>query len=209
VPEVGLDVARFGDDNTEAHVRAGPASLRHEAHNGLGNNEVVGLLRNMCRWCADWANERRDPQAAPIRPDQIRCKVDDDGMGGRITDFADGYNWVPVRAGNACSGDYPNVRSELWFVTAERARKGLLSLASLPEKVRRELKRQAVAPHYKLDAAGRRVVEPKQDTKDTLGRSPDGMDALNLAYYEGGGIAPAEWVGGTREHRSVRDRHKG
>jgi hypothetical protein len=30
----------------------------------------------------------------------------------------------------------------------------------------------------------RRVVEPKDETKKKLGRSPDGMDALNLAYSQ-------------------------
>ncbi len=39
-----------------------------------------------------------------------------------------------------------------------------------------------MAPTWKLDSQGRRVVEPKQDTKKRLKRSPDDMDALNLAY---------------------------
>jgi hypothetical protein len=29
-------------------------------------------------------------------------------------------------------------------------------------------------------------VEKKEDTKDKLGRSPDGLDAMNLAYYDAG-----------------------
>ena len=36
----------------------------------------------------------------------------------------------------------------------------------------------------------RRVVEKKEETKKRLGRSPDDMDALNLAYYEFGWEAP-------------------
>jgi hypothetical protein len=47
------------------------------------------------------------------------------------------------------------------------------------------LRLEAMSPTYKLDEHGRRVVEKKKDTKDRLGRSPDNMDALNLAYYEG------------------------
>jgi hypothetical protein len=35
-----------------------------------------------------------------------------------------------------------------------------------------------------LDSAGRRVVEKKEDTKKAIGRSPDDIDALNLAYFE-------------------------
>jgi hypothetical protein len=39
-----------------------------------------------------------------------------------------------------------------------------------------------MAPKYALDAQGRRCVEPKDKTKAELGRSPDGLDAMNLAY---------------------------
>jgi hypothetical protein len=77
---------------------------------------------------------------------------------------------------------YPNRRSELWFSVAERALRGDLSLARLDSDTRRELRRQAMAPTWKLDSDGRRVVEPKADTKKRIKRSPDGMDALNLAY---------------------------
>jgi hypothetical protein len=104
--------------------------------------------------------------------------------------------------------DFPNVRSELWFSTADRAKEGRLALGDLDAKVRRELKRQAMGPRYKLDAPGRRVVEPKHQTKEKLGRSPDGMDALNLAYYEAGTGEVAAWVDTGPAHRTVRDRHR-
>ena len=37
-------------------------------------------------------------------------------------------------------------------------------------------------PTWKLDSQGRRVMESKDDTKKRLKRSPDDMDAANLAY---------------------------
>ena len=40
-----------------------------------------------------------------------------------------------------------------------------------------------MAPTWKVDAQGRRVVEPKSDTKKRIQRSPDDADALNLAFY--------------------------
>jgi hypothetical protein len=80
------------------------------------------------------------------------------------------------------SEGYPNRRSELWFSVAERALRGDLSLIKLDPDTRRELRRQAMAPIWKLDNEGRRVVEPKDQTKKRIKRSPDGMDALNLAY---------------------------
>ena len=43
-------------------------------------------------------------------------------------------------------------------------------------------------PHQRMRS--RRVVEKKEETKKRLGRSPDDMNALNLAYYEFGFEAP-------------------
>src|SRR5262249_47717382 len=43
---------------------------------------------------------------------------------------------------------------------------------------------QLLAPAWELDAAGRRKVEPKDETKEKIGRSPDDADAFNLAHYE-------------------------
>ncbi|MFK5283148.1 hypothetical protein ACI3PL_26615, partial [Lacticaseibacillus paracasei] len=78
-------------------------------------------------------------------------------------------------------------------------------LAKLDTATRQELKRQAMTPAYKLDSAGRRVVESKSDTKKKLGRSPDGMDALNLAYYR---TSPPDVVAIKTPRSSWRDRRK-
>lgn len=66
----------------------------------------------------------------------------------------------------------------------------LLRRQILKEFTLKRLKSQALAPKWKIDSAGRRVVEQKADTKKRLGRSPDDMDAFNLAYYEFASGAP-------------------
>ena len=43
---------------------------------------------------------------------------------------------------------------------------------------------------WDLDPAGRRKVEPKEETKEKIGRSPDDADALLLAYLEGVAFGP-------------------
>lgn len=206
LPEVGCDVARFGDDWTEIHVRCGGVSLHHEAANGWDTARTAGRLKQLCREWAGWVTARRAAQAAPFDPQQILVKVDDDGVGGGVVDHGSGWNWVGVSAAAVPYDreDYPNRRSELWFALADRARRGELRLGLLDPAVRRELKRQALAPSWKLDSAGRRVVEPKADTKKKLGRSPDGMDAMNLAYAPAGGQEVATFVdrGGRADWRT-------
>ena len=175
MPELGCDVARFGDDFTSIHARRGPVSLHHESANGWSTTETAGRLKVL-------ANQMG--RLIGVDGRQIPVKIDDDGVGGGVTDQADGYNFIAVSSGSKAIDEdgYPNRRSELWFATAERANDGQLSLARLPAEVRREMRRQALAPTWKLDGRGRRVVEPKDETKKRLKRSPDDMDALNLAY---------------------------
>lgn len=173
--EIGVDVARFGDDFTEIHVRRGPVSLHHEAANGWSTSETAGRLKQL-------ANQYGQHSGTEGRT--VAVKIDDDGVGGGVVDQADGYRFIAVGAGETAieAEKYPNRRSELWFTVAERALRGDLSLARLDADTRRELRRQAMAPLWKLDSDGRRVVEPKADTKKRIKRSPDGMDAINLAY---------------------------
>jgi hypothetical protein len=173
--EIGCDVARFGDDMTEIHVRRGPVSLHHEAHNGWTTSQVAGQLKLLARQFG-----REAGQIAT----EVQIKIDDDGVGGGVVDQADDYYFAPISAGSTPLEPerYPNRRSELWFAVAGRATEGQLDLSRIDGEIRRELRRQALAPTWKLDSAGRRVVEPKAETKKRLKRSPDGMDALNLAY---------------------------
>lgn len=174
-PEIGCDVARFGDDFTSIHVRRGPCSLHHETANGWGTDETAGRLKQL----ADEVGKR-----CGIDGKKVLVKVDDDGVGGGVVDQKDGYNFVGLSGANVALDQegYPNRRSELWFTVAERARENRLDLSRLPAATLRELRRQALAPVWKVDSQGRRVVEPKSDTKKRIKRSPDDMDAVNIAY---------------------------
>ncbi len=222
LPQIGCDVAGRGEsgDFTAVHSRWGSLSLAHLERRGIKVTEVVGLLIETARNLAQMVNDLR-LQEGNKRPradeKQIKIVIDDDNLGCGVTDllFEKGYNVTPIRAGtNAMDVTrYPNKRSELWFVTANRALRGgvafstpvydhkgkpILDAQGKPKSVCRldkeslkRLKLQALAPRWKLDSVGRRVVEPKDVTKERLGRSPDDMDAMNLAYYEAGWDVPS------------------
>lgn len=193
LPEVGCDVARYGDDYTAFHVRWGNLSLAHETWNGWSEVKVAGRLKHWAQYAAEWINSLRPVQHEPIKPQQIRCKVDDSPVGGGVIDLAGGYSFVGISAARKAidSEWYPNSRSELWFCTADRAREGRLDLSRLPKDALVRLRHQATAVTWEPNGLGQRVVEKKEVTKDKIGRSPDDMDAMNLAYYDGGGfLAP-------------------
>lgn len=200
IPEIGCDVARFGDDFTSIHARCGPSSVSHETGNGWDTSETVGRVVRLARKLAQWQTERLSVHAEPFRAEQIPIKVDDDGVGGGVVDQLRSKKMrvVPVNSGCRARDEmgYPNVRSELWFNTQELARAGMLSIAVLDDDTRRKLKQQALSVRWKVDHAGRRVVETKDDLKkaDRLGRSPDDMDSFNLAYYRPATMAAPAWV---------------
>lgn len=216
LPQIGCDVAGRGEsgDFTTVHSRWGCLSLAHIERRGIRATEIAGLLIETAKGLAEMVNMMRTQENAkrPIATAQeIKIVVDDDNLGGAVVDilFEQGYNVIPVRAGTQALDPtrYPNKRSELWFVTANRALKGGVAFSTLSSEIgkdgksksysrldRESLKRlrlQALAPRWQLDSVGRRVVEPKEKTKERLGRSPDDMDAMNLAYYETGWDVPS------------------
>lgn len=176
-PEIGCDVARFGDDNTAIHVRAGAVSLHHESHNGWDTMQTAGRIVELARqFGADAGVDGR----------QVAIKIDDDGIGGGVSDrlIEQRFNVSRIGAGTRAieTENYPNRRSELWFAVADRAMRRELDLSHLDSVTRRNLRQQCLAPTWRQDSQGRRVVEAKEQTKKRIKRSPDDADAMNLAY---------------------------
>ena len=171
--EIGCDVARFGDDDTCITARRGRMAISHEWHNGWATDQTAGRLKQLAGDLADGED-----------PKKVLIKVDDDGVGGGVTDQKGDYNFQPLSGANTAidKDGYPNRRSEFWFAVATRANEGNLDISRLSQEAKNRMRRQAMAPTWKLDSQGRRVVEPKDQTKKRIGRSPDDMDSLNLAF---------------------------
>jgi hypothetical protein len=80
-------------------------------------------------------------------------------------------------------GNYFNLRSQLWWEVGR-----LLSQDRAWDLSRMDNADNTVAQllesHYEHDLKGRIKVEPKDDIRKRLGRSPDSADALLLAFYQ-------------------------
>lgn len=195
-PEIGVDVARFGDDWTVIHGRQGPSSIYHEQGNGWDTTVTAGRVIEAAKALAAAYNKTRG-DCPYLKADDVLIKVDDDGVGGGVTDLlrANGMSVLAINAGSVAvrSKDYPRRRDELWIEVSDNAKRKYLDLSRLTPEVLARLKQQALACKYTLDYAGRRLVEPKHEVKKRIGRSPDDMDALNLAYA-GGGVDYPEMI---------------
>ena len=71
---------------------------------------------------------------------------------------------------------YANKRTEMWDTMCEWLENG----GAIPNDS--ELKSELASPTYKFDAAGRKVLEPKEKIKERGLRSPDMADALALTF---------------------------
>lgn len=165
---VACDVARFGSDKTVISTLVGSTVDIPEdgVYHGRDTMETAGRVKEKY-------DELRQGRG------DARVVVDDTGVGGGVTDRLRELG-VPVTAFNGAEAAldpelYPNARSESWFRGAE-----VLERVSIPED--EQLAADLLAPRYKLDSQARRVVEPKEETKKRLGRSPDHADSVLLLF---------------------------
>lgn len=174
-PELGVDVARFGDDRTTIIGRIGPCAVSAKELRKMDNVEVKAAIKDAAREICglQW------------KPKLIKIKIDvTGGLGTGPHDelLHEGYNMVAVNSSSKANDteQYKNKRSELWFDTRNRAREKRLDLSQLPMTVKSKLERELSAPSYK--SPGQKEVEDKAKMKKRLGYSPDLADGFNLAF---------------------------
>lgn len=173
---ISCDVARFGDDETVIALRQGLQARIVEVIQGQDTMATAGMLVRYAR------ENMHSKMGRPI------IVVDDAGVGGGVTDRlreiakeeGESFKVVTFNAANAPAesnvNEYPNARSELWFEFAEDW------LPELDLDFDEDLLSDLCAPTYDMDSKGRRVVEPKDETKKRLGRSPDRADAITMLF---------------------------
>jgi hypothetical protein len=173
VVTMGVDVARYGGDRTAIVVVRGGRILHAEAY---GKRDVVftaGRVREL------------SPRFGIGKHQAERIAIDDTGVGGGVVDVLRGNGWS-VRGVNF--GESPerdeatcvNRRTELWMAVQEWIRKEA-GLADLAPGIREELRADLTTVKYSFRPDGRRILEPKEDIRKRIGRSPDYGDALALA----------------------------
>jgi hypothetical protein len=172
VIELGMDVGAGGDETV----------LRER----IGN--VAGRV---------WKDHSSDPAVVfNLAMQKIRethataLKIDVIGIGWAVAGWVDttcrdeGIVCDIVRVNVAESPQdrerFVNLRDEIWWeVGREWCREGRWDLSGCDDDVVAQL----IAPKYSLQRGGRIKVEPKDEVRKRLGRSPDDADALLLAFY--------------------------
>ncbi len=178
---VGVDVARFGDDESVVQLVRGLAAYPPRAFRGLDGPQLAARVVEIVEAALGPAD--RAP-GAPLP----RVKVDVIGVGASAFDALkriESLEVVAVNVGESATTEpapgepgFSRLRDQVWFA----ARAWLMAGGALPNDSK--LKADLVAPRFGFALDGRCKVEGKDDMKKRLGRSPDRGDALCLAVFE-------------------------
>lgn len=180
-PVWGLDVARFGDDQTALCKRRGNTVTEPiKCWRGKDTMQTAGLIVDEWR-----QTDERD------RPSAIL--VDVIGLGAGVVDRLRelGLPCRGINVGEAASASdrYMRLRDEAWF----KAREWLMAGdCKLPDD--QALIAELTAPHYRIESSGKIKVESKDDLKKRGLNSPDLADAFILTLLGGLDRVPDEQI---------------
>ncbi len=198
---IGFDASRVASGDMSAMIlRRGPQVLwvkRRRPHSTNPGLEFAG-----------WLKEEYN------RSGCTRVFVDGVGVGASVVDQARrlGLPVIDVNFGGGSGRrNFANKRAECWWRVRERLQTGSLSLPQ-DDLLAGDL----TAPKFWHDGQGRILLEPKDQIRNRLGRSPDSGDALALSFaMDRGGDRPdgenrgKELAGGGRWAATGRRENRG
>lgn len=167
-PVIGVDVARFGSDETVLVL------LRDEMI--VDTRAYVG--RDLMQTCGEILRMKRDHGM----DETALVVVDDVGLGGGVTDRLreQGHNVLAFKGGAKArdADQFLNRRAESWWFLREELREGRLCLPDCDL-----LKSQLCSVRYLARSDGKIQLEKKDDMLKRGVPSPDRADALVMAVW--------------------------
>ena len=170
-PVMGLDVARFGDDQTVAIVRRGNSVLDLVAHRKSDLMNTTGRTLEIAR--------KHNAQT---------INIDEVGLGSAVVDRiqelknSKEINGItPVGVNGATKSQltekFANLRTQMFDGLRQRFADGEISIPNDPELIS-----QLASITYIYNSRGQLQIETKQQIRDSGRQSPDKADALALAF---------------------------
>lgn len=170
---MGVDFARFGDDETSIFVRVGRD----------GTLPIVKFQKLSGVQAADKVAERVNYVKHILKIPNVVIYGDAGGLGGPIMDIlrARGYDARDVLFGQTPQepNRFVDKRTEIWARMREALQSEYLSLAQ-----NQELRDDMTGPEYFVDDKGRIRLESKKDMKARGLHSPDAADSVALTFAE-------------------------
>lgn len=174
--EIGVDVARFGDDETVLAGRIGVKLVRLKPYQKQDTMTTTGHIIALAK---ELMREFGRPKCT--------VKVDDDGLGGGVTDRLrevireEGLyiTVIPCRNGAQANNpdNYENWGTESWAQIRELLQDEEIELINDEDLIG-----QLSTRKYSITSKGRIRLESKKEMKERGLRSPDRADAVVLAF---------------------------
>lgn len=176
--KIGVDVARFGDDDTVLAVNTDNAIKRIISKHGIDTAMTCGNVLLI-------ANQERGKYQEPPK---VIAIIDDTGIGGGVTDQLRhkkqelGLDWlyiIPLNMAKSVKATYyADFTAYLWATVRDMLQDGVLELPNNNEMVG-----QLTARKYAINSSGKIKLESKDDMKKRGVKSPDIADAITLSCY--------------------------
>lgn len=163
-PIVGVDIARFGTNDSAMIGRQGDVVMGAETWHGNDTMESTGRIKN-----------RGFP-----------ANVDDVGIGAgvvdRLKELKFPVNGINVGDAARDKEHFANLRAELFWNLRERFKNGEIDLSRIDQSLYDRLSGELTSIKFTYTSKGQIKIESKADMVKRLGHSPDLADALMLAF---------------------------
>lgn len=171
VHRLGVDVARYGDDQSCWALLRGNCLVSIRAESGYAINRVAEETQRMM-------------DVETVNADEVR--IDVVGLGAGVVDILRAAHYgvqefssggSPVEEDPPSAYTFRNRRSQAWWHMRELLRTGQLAIPDCPPKLIQDL----TAPRYTMTGDKMITIESKDDIRKRIGRSTDYGDALMMA----------------------------
>jgi hypothetical protein len=183
---LGVDIARFGDDETVIAPRIGDRCFNLHGFRKQGTMATVGQVLQIAREMMESNTEIK----------RVVIKTDDSGVGGGVTDRLQEvvydenlpYTIVPINNGSSPKDDhYENLGTDIWATLRDILEENMSDyLQGKPATIQLPdddaLITQLSTRKYHITSRGKIALERKEDMKKRGLRSPDRADAVVLAF---------------------------
>ena len=185
---IGVDVARFGSDDSAVVVREGTRILDIISWNGHDISHTTGKVMSIAKKWTGYIKERTDKSIRYSSEEKIHIFVDVIGVGAGVADSLKHYiaenkfPWVvvDVDAGSKSPDDKcSRLRDYLWWKAREFFQDGEPAFATdIKRDDRDQLIGELACPKYFFTPTGSIKVESKDDLKKRGIPSPNVADAF-------------------------------
>lgn len=164
---ITADIARYGADRSVIGI-----------WNGYRCEQIIIKSKENVKEISDLIKGLALVKSIPMS----RIVVDEDGVGGGVKDNLNCKGFV--NNSRALKGNYVNLKSECYYMLAEKINKREMYLKCEDVEVRKSLNEELeYVWRHNADKDNKLAVMPKDKVKEKLGRSPDISDMLMFRMY--------------------------